>query len=146
MENFIYSLKQPLNYYKGGEKLESYQLEITSPSMKTYKYSSKISQMMMSALMDAEKFADRDVKKKEEDIDKNIPPDALKMMVMTSNCDLELLRDRFIKYCTHNCYVSMEEGIIIKEEAFDSLSVEDFENLLFGFCSFFIMPSLLNMA
>ena len=102
--------------------------------------------MMMSALMDAEKFADRDVKKKEEDIDKNIPPDALKMMVMTSNCDLELLRDRFIKYCTHNCYVSMEEGIIIKEEAFDSLSVEDFENLLFGFCSFFIMPSLLNMA
>lgn len=143
MDNFLFNLKKPVQYNKKGKLTEAFQLELLPPSMQNFKEVSILSQLVTSAIMDARKFAEEKEEKEEvvNEEDKKIDKDAIKMLVLSSNCDIEKLANTFKKYCYTNCIIDNE--VHITEVHFNSLEISDFFDLMFSFIENFIMPSCL---
>lgn len=140
---YIYNLSSLLEYTKDGDFAKTATLEFQGPTMAVFKLSSKLSQLMMRAMMDSKRDEagqeNKDITA--EEAIASIDETVVKMVLMrSSSVEFSEVADVAIKLF---CQVGTYDGKLkLRETAFNSISVKDFTELVCGYIANFIIPSL----
>ena len=138
---FIYQLSEKIEYSKNGQFYETATIELKAPSMKVFDLSTKLSQLVMRATLDAKDFAED--YKSEESTNQEVGTAGIKMILMSSksvsfsdisNVSLKL----FLKVGTFDGETKLKEAII------NRLDIEDYTDMICGYIANFIFPSLFS--
>ena len=148
-DQYSYKLGAALKFAKGGDFEETFTLEMAAPSMSEYDEVADLSQVVMSAMMNAAK-SNLDIDKEAlvsgdsvEDV--SISPQELRMaMLAAPSVKYKGVAKKFRLLATK---VGTCDGKIkLKESHLNKLSIADFEGLMFGYIAHFICPSLFSVG
>lgn len=150
-DNFLYNLKVPLKYStKDKGFAETCTVEFSPPNMNIFDESADFEQLCVGAMMSAAKTIDKtDKSDKSVELEKDEkdekPPSAedVKMLLMASkDVKFKDIAKIFKKICVKTA--KLDDTIFMKDAHFDKLNIDDFKNMLCGYASFFIFPSLMR--
>lgn len=142
-EKVEFMLDKVLKYSAKGDFNETGSITMYPPSMDCFEEASDLSQVVMTAFMDARKYATEDAvqeqKKKEEDID----ADAIKMILFSSTqVKFTHVSKRFNELANKVCEI--ETGVFLNQDIVSKMDIKDYVRLVCEYISNFILPSLLS--
>lgn len=141
----IFKLSKDFEYTKGGDFSRTSSVELRGPGMGEYKLSFKLSQYCMRAIMEVRGMLTQALEGEKEKetgkADENQSAQAVKMFLFSSkSVDFSEVADvaskLFLRVGTYDGQTS------IKEKFFNSLSIEEFTNMVCEYIANFIFPSL----
>ncbi len=163
---FEYQLRTPLLYsVKGkGEKEEIWTISLNAPTMNEYNESGAFGQMFAQAYRELEADSagriktetekDKDKDKTEEDKteedkteedkteeDEGMTAQQACFIFKSSHSSVQALATKF-KALAKRVIKLDESGTTMKDSDFNKLSLEDFEGMMYGYASYFTLPSL----
>jgi hypothetical protein len=147
---FVFELSEVIEYSKGGDFFKTAQLEFTGPNMAVYDLVNELSGYVFKAIMDMRQFVDKEEKEEEEEENpqkttptNEAPPQMIKAIFLMSKTVkfsnvAAVCKRIFLKTGTYDGETK------IKENLFSKISIDDYNRLIFEYCSAFIVPSLLS--
>lgn len=139
-ENFIFQLLKEIDVSKAGVFEKTASFEFTAPTMKQFKTSNRLSQLVMRAFMDKADLTPPDnapAAKTEEVIDL----EAIKMILLSSeSVDFNDIADTFM-YLATGVGTAME-GVPLHSGIFDKLTPGEVVDMVCGYIAHFTYPSL----
>ena len=142
-QEYNFALEKELQFTKDGDFAHTATLSFSTPGMAVYDELQVLSQLTMSAMMDARKFANEDDKapdagatEGEGDLDAN----AIKIMLLASQVKMSDIACAFRAIAVKTC--ELDTGVKIKDAHFGKLSPAEFNDCMFGYIVNFIVPSL----
>lgn len=139
---FIYNLSETLEYTKDGDFSKTATLEFVGPSMSCFDLSSQLSQLVMRAMLDAQDFSEKFKSAQTSQAQaQEIDGKAVKMILLASKSVAfaevaEVAKNLFVKVGTYDGKTKLRMA------AFNSISIDDFVEIICGYIANFIIPSL----
>lgn len=140
----LYQLSETIEYSKGGDFYKTATLELSPPSMKVFDQSTRLSQLVMRAMMDVKEIADR-FKGSESESSGNDQIDgaSIKMILLSSKTVsfseiAEVCKDLFTKVGTYDGTEPLKPAV------YEKLKIDDFIMLICDYIANFTFPSLFS--
>ena len=142
----IFNLSKKLEYTKKGDFTETASLEFTAPGMAQYDVAMDLSQLIMGAILDAQKHAPKptEEEKKVADVDVTFDREAVRVILLSSQSIK--FKDIAAKFQRLACDIGTCDGEVkLTKELLAKLEVNDYTNLVCDYVVNFIAPSLFSM-
>ena len=140
---YVYDLAKEIEYSRDGDFVKTAIFEFKAPSMSCFKEASRLSQLVMRALIDAQGAIKQDDSVTQEQLEQTMDLDAVRMLLfMSKSVDFEnvaeVFKDLAIKVGTTDGKTPLTKTL------FEKLDIDDFIGVICGYVANFTMPLLLS--
>ena len=146
-ESYIFNLKNAIEVSKDGAFVETAAFEFAAPAMSDFKHSSRLSQMIMRAIMDSQDFGDPEAMRKAAEefksgsVEEEMDASSVKVILLASkSIELSQVGEVFTGLAIR--VGKADAGVPLTAANINRVTPDEFIDMMCGYIAHFICPSL----